>query len=140
MYNELKNEGYTDNNIYLLFGRGYDYEPTTFPIAPKYDPEPNIIDYPARVEAVESIFEWLRDSNTTENIPALTEDDFLFVWTYDHGGPGDTCPLPHEDSVYLCLMNNKKIWDWEFAELVNQISCNKKATDSQISIKQLNIN
>ena len=63
LYNELIDEGYTDENIFILFGRGYDYEPETWPIAPKYDPEPNITDYPARVEDVENIFAWLRDEN-----------------------------------------------------------------------------
>ena len=83
LYNELIDEGYTDENIFILFGRGYDYEPETWPIAPKYDPEPNITDYPARVEDVENIFTWLRDGNPEENITALTDNNFLFVWTFE---------------------------------------------------------
>ena len=89
IYDELIDEGYTDENIFILFGRGDDYEPATWSIAPKYNPEPNITDYPARVEDVENIFTWLAVGNPDENITALTDDDFLFVWTFDHGGYED---------------------------------------------------
>ena len=106
LYTELIKEGYQADNIFVLFGRGYDFELDILPV--QYDPEPNITDYPARVEDVENIFAWLRDGNSEENIPALTDSDFLFVWTFGHGGfddlDNDEVWDPGEE-IFLCLMD-----------------------------------
>ncbi|MEZ5195834.1 MAG: hypothetical protein R2764_05395 [Bacteroidales bacterium] len=108
MYKALLQVGYTDENIFLLFGRGFDYETTTFPMAHYYDPEPNITDFPARVQDVENIFEWLKVGNMSLGIPALTDDDFLFVWTFGHGGYEDLNNnglCDEDDEVFICLMD-----------------------------------
>ena len=119
-------KGYSDENVFVLFADGEDFYFEG--IAPRYTPGlhdyDHVTDYPAIKDSVELVFNGL--ANGSNGLPLVTEDDFLFVWTFDHGGPGDTCPHPHEDTVYLCLMNNEKIWDWEFAALTDQINCNKK--------------
>ena len=137
MYNALLDVGYTDDNIFLLFGRGYDYEPSSYPIALEYDPDPNITDYPARVVDVENIFEWLRDGNPSQGIPALTDDDFLFVWTFDHGGFEDLNGNWHWDEgeeVFLCLMDANfqngsydLIMASDFSSQLNLIPCNRRS-------------
>jgi len=134
LYNELINEGYQAENIFVLFGRGYDFELYTLP--PQYDPEPNITDYPARVEDVENIFTLMRDGNSEENIPALTDSDFLFVWTFGHGGfedlDDDEVWDPGEE-VFLCLMDDEfdngtyvPIMASGFSFQLNQISFHKR--------------
>lgn len=137
MYNALLDEGYTDDNIFLLFGKGYDYEPSTYPIAPKYNPSPNITDYPARVDDVENIFEWLRFGNASQGIPAITNDDFLFVWTFGHGGFKDlngNNQWDEGEEVLICLIDDlfqnavyDAMMDSDFSTRLNLISCNRRS-------------
>lgn len=67
------------------------------------------IDLSATKENVISVF------NELSNI--LTENDTLFVYTTDHGG------IYGEQQSYLCLWNNGKLYDYELAQLMSNISC-----------------
>ncbi|MEA1973516.1 MAG: right-handed parallel beta-helix repeat-containing protein, partial [Candidatus Cloacimonadota bacterium] len=49
----------------------------------------------------------------------LQNDDFLTIWTFDHGSI-------HDNHTWLCLMGSDEISDEAFGDLVNQINCQKK--------------
>lgn len=144
LYKALRDEGYTDDHIFLLYGKGNDYVPTDYPIAPKYAFGPNnpdyparITDYPARIQDVQNIFNWLSVGNPSEGITALTDDDFLFVWTFGHGGYHDD----DEDNVWeygeettiglidddFQTNSHEAMLASEFINLLNQIHYNRRA-------------
>ena len=120
MWEMLLHKGYTNDNIIVLFGDGDDYYFNG--MASRYispDSLSPITDYAATRANVEMVFNGL--ANGINGFPKIQEDDFLFVWTFDHGA---------WDSVghaWLCLMGNGNgFWDYEFAQMTNQIKCNKK--------------
>lgn len=127
MWETLLNKGYNAENIIVLFADGIDfYEEATW-IDERYRPDDELMpitDYSATKENVELVFNGL--ANGSNGLPKINQEDFLFVWTFDHGGPNEPCPAPSDDDVYLCLLNYEKMWDFEFAALTNQINCNKK--------------
>jgi hypothetical protein len=120
-------KGYSDENVFVLFAGGLDYPHDPDANCPswwddRYDPRaihPDIIDpldghitdYAANIENVNNVFTNL--ANTAN------EDDFLFVWTFDHGGWDG-------EHAYLCLIHGEYMWDYEFAALTDQINCHKK--------------
>ncbi|MCK5840324.1 MAG: hypothetical protein KAG99_10775 [Bacteroidales bacterium] len=115
--------GYTDENVFVLFANGEDFyfenmwERYNADISyPVYYP---ITDYSATYSNVEAVFTGL--ATGTGGFPQITEDDFLFVWTFDHGGPLELVPGP----VYIQLMD-ETMWDYKFAELTDQIPAHKK--------------
>ncbi|MBC8204511.1 MAG: hypothetical protein H8E87_03240 [FCB group bacterium] len=94
MWEALFQAGWNDENIFVLFGEGVDW------VDPLYDNEryiaeelyyidpwfiDHITDYSAYLADVENIFTWLAEGNPAQGITQMTEDDFLFVWTFDHG-------------------------------------------------------
>ena len=124
MWEMLIEKGYTNENIYVLFADGVDFQPTW--IDNRYSPQqqyPNLFpnpgdqltNYPADIASVNNVFTGL--ANGTGGLPQLQEDDFLFCWTFDHGGGGQVANLGLIDGV---------IWDYEFAALTDQINCQKK--------------
>lgn len=108
--------GYNKNHIYVLMSDG------TSPAIDRhtnygYDSSPldldgdgtNDIQYAATRTNVISVLNQL--SNT------LTTDNNLFIYTMDHGDIlGNNC--------YLCLWNNEKLYDYEFASLLSNINAN----------------
>jgi len=79
----------------VLYGDGADYVNANYPAA-RYRPNPAITDLAASVANVQAIFSDL--ANGTNGRPQLTNDDLLFVWTFDHGSqipisPGSTTPI-----------------------------------------------
>lgn len=123
MWELLLEKGYTAENIIVLFGDGYDYQPTW--IAPRYTPQrlgyDFVTDYSATRANVDMVFNGLANGNN--GFAKLTEDDFLAVWVFDHGWWNEN---PADPKAYICLLGNDKIWDYELAALTNQINCNKK--------------
>lgn len=121
--------GWKDENIFVIFGEGEDwtweepYQDPRYVAETNYNQPPwnitQITDYSAYYEDVENIFNWLAEGNPAQGIPQMTSDDFLFVWTFDHG-------VWDPRYVGLRLMNNEVIWDWEFAPLVDQVQCGKR--------------
>jgi tetratricopeptide (TPR) repeat protein len=124
LFNMLIRQGFEEDNIYVLYGEGLDYDPPdiTMPAIYLHPLHGQITDYRADREHLEAVLTGLAEGNQELGIPQLNDDDFLFLWTFDHGG--------HESAgssvVNLCLMDNVVIWDWEFAALLEQIDSQKK--------------
>jgi hypothetical protein len=139
MWKMLIEMGYEDDNIYVLFANGDDFS-ATHEIAPEYNPrvfmqEPTykMTDHPATKNNINLV--------ASELSGKLTKDDFLFVWTFDHGGfegIEDLDPLtdifePESEEVpsFLVLLNDAgdaydKIWDYDLGNLFNPLPANKK--------------
>lgn len=86
MYRMLIDQGFTHNNIFVLYGIGADfnsahafYDPTTV------YPGQQITDYAVSADNVDNIFNWLANGNAAEGIPQLQSNDFLFYWWMGHG-------------------------------------------------------
>lgn len=75
---------YDEDNVYVLFGEGEDYDNVADVY--KHPEDGDVTDYEATKANVEMVFNGL--ANGTNGFPQLTEDDFLFVWTFDHGRKG----------------------------------------------------
>ena len=124
LFNMLLRQGYEEENIYVLYGEGFDYDPPgiTMPAIYLHPLNGQITDYPADREHLETVLSGLARGNQELGIPQLNDDDFLFIWTFDLGG--------HESEgssvVNLCLMDNKVIYDWELADMLRQINSQKK--------------
>lgn len=112
----LQTKGYAPENIFVLFAGGQDYHPSGY--APRYTPPGGILvtDYSASITNVTNVFNGLRYG--TGGFPQVTNDDFLFVWTFDHGGGSNG-----NSTLYLI---DGYITDDDFAALVNPIPANKK--------------
>ena len=89
MRNMLINNGFPPGNIFVLYGDGSDYNNANYP-ATKYRPSPAITDLSATITNVQDIFSDL--ANGTNGRPRLTNEDMLFVWTFDHGSQIPTSP------------------------------------------------
>lgn len=119
-------KGYQDENIFILFANGVDYSIgnedwmwVRYNAQEYHNEFFPITDYSATIVNVQSVFNGL--ATGTGGFPQVTEDDFLFVWTFDHGGYE-----PLSNRSYLYLLSNTKMYDDEFAALTNQIQANKK--------------
>ena len=114
MWEMLQNKGFSQDHIYVLFADGNDF----ITDAARYKPDPGVTvtDYSATVSNVTLVFNGL--ANGSNGFPQITQDDFLFVWTFDHGGGSN-------GNSYLYLMEGT-MTDDQFAALVNPIQANKK--------------
>jgi hypothetical protein len=121
-------KGYSNENVFVLFANGLDF--TKPNMWERYNAEiwhPDIVphgsqitDFSATISNVENVFNGL--ATGTGGFPQITEDDFLFVWTFDHGGPA----FPwHPYPAFIRLLDGD-MYDYEFAALTNQIPANKK--------------
>lgn len=119
MWEMLIDRGYKDENIHVLFADGQDFYIDNEWVDGRYRPthiypdQPNlrITDHPATISGFETVVNELSD---------LTEDDFLFVWTFDHGGYD-----PVSGRSVLCLLHSV-LWDDEFASYMSNIKADKK--------------
>lgn len=85
MREALINNGFQANNIYVLYADGNDFFDVDRP-NPRYRPNPAITNLAANIADVNTVFNGL--ANGTGGYPQLTDDDLLFIWTFDHGcGP-----------------------------------------------------
>lgn len=114
MWEMLQNKGFNPNNIFVLFANGSDHHPEYS----RYNPGNTIItNYPARKQYLENLFSDLQ--NGTNNKPKITEDDFLFVWVFDHGW--------NTEGHSLFYLMDGQIIDTTFANMVNPILAHRKA-------------
>jgi len=109
MFKTLLNNGWTEANIFVLYGDGEDYASAN----PKYRYPGTVTDFPATRAWVIKVFEGLASGDAANGIPAMRNQDSLFVWTFDHGGGGE--------SATLCL-RDADITDTDFAAKINAIS------------------
>ena len=86
MWDMLKSKGFTESNIFVLFADGNDFE--THDSYSHPDPNITITDFSATKTNVDIVFDGLANGDASNNIPQLTEDDFLVVWVFDHGKYG----------------------------------------------------
>jgi hypothetical protein len=98
-------------NIFVLYGLGQDYfDPNN---NPKYNPPGGpLTKYPADKVSVTKIFSDL--ATGTGDTPKLTDEDLLFVWTFDHGDRVG-------DHSAIVLEPDDRMLDIEFASLVDKV-------------------
>jgi hypothetical protein len=144
MWEMLLNKGYDNDNIYVLFAGGQDFQPQWILDGGRYivpeELEP-MTDYSATRDNVEMVFNGLAYGNQQEDIPQLQDDDFLTVWTFDHGDY--TYGIGGNYHVVLCLIDyvfdwQHQDWDWEHSiadfemqTLLGNINCQKKVVFMQ---------
>ncbi len=120
MWEMLLKKGYSQENIIVLFADGTDFynTPEGSYIADRYRPgiDTIVTDYAATRANVYSVLEGL--ATGSNGFPKVKQEDFLFVWTFDHGGGSN-------GNSYLCLLDGN-LTDVEFASLTNQIDAHKK--------------
>jgi len=118
MWEMLQERGYSADNIFVLFAGGQDYPVTNPNIDDRYKPPFNVTvtDYSASIANVNLVFNGL--AYGSGGFPQVTQDDFLFVWTFDHGGGSGGNSTLH--------LIDGSITDDDFAALVNPISAHKK--------------
>ena len=114
MWKMLQSKGFDRDNIYVLFANGVDYESDN----PLYIPPigDTVTNDSATIRKVTNLFEDLR--NGSNGKPCLTEDDFLFVWIFDHG-------WEEHDHSFIHLLDGM-MSDTDFSSLLNVIPTNRK--------------
>lgn len=115
MREALLQNGFLDDHIFVLYGNGTDYFSASRP-NPRYRPSPSITDHSADTANVTAVFNGL--ANGTGGFPQMTDEDLLFIWTFDHGC-GRPC-IPGTVHSTLGLMDGD-MQDTTFAGLVNPI-------------------
>lgn len=108
----LLRNGFSPENMFVLYGDGVDFSHPSR-TNPRYIPGYSITNFAATIPNVELVFQGLANGDAVHNIPKMGEEDFLFVWTFDHG----TSMGGH---AYLCLRDGNMV-DSDFALLVDQI-------------------
>ncbi|NJN64682.1 MAG: hypothetical protein HC882_07255 [Acidobacteria bacterium] len=119
MFRLLLEFGYGENNIHVLYGEGHDE--TAF--ACEYYRE-QMVDMPAYKQDVRNVFTWMKDGNASKGIARVTANDFVFLFTFDHGSGNAAC------EAQLCLMDGC-MPDTEFASYFNAIPYKHRAVDMQ---------
>ena len=114
MWKMLQTKGFDRDNIFVLFADGVDYESDN----PLYIPPigDTVTNDSATISNVTNLFTDLR--NGFHGRPRLTEDDFLFVWVFDHG-------KKENDHSFIFLLDGM-MSDTELSSLLNVIPTNRK--------------
>jgi hypothetical protein len=110
MREALLRNGFAEEHIHVLYGNGADFFSASRP-NPRYRPSPHITNLPADSTGVNTVFNGL--ANGTSGFPQTTDEDLLFVWTFDHGGRVG-------GHSTLGLMDGS-MQDTSFAALVDQV-------------------
>lgn len=130
---EQGGKGYSDDHVFVLFANGEDFSFNN-DVANRYNPQesyPQIIpsngqitDGPATKEKILEVFNGL--ATGALGYPQLTDDDFLFVWTFLHGIITGGCG----NEGYFPVLNDAgqlyQLTDQELADAINQVPCNKR--------------
>jgi len=101
LYQALENAGVAEENMFVLWGDGTDWGYNDTSYQPRY--RVKYVDMDASLKSVDSIANYLAK--------VLTDEDILFVYTFDHGW-----------FKHICLRDGD-ISDTAFARLFNQIPC-----------------
>jgi hypothetical protein len=114
-YKMLRDLGYTDQNIYVLYGNGNDFNTTHKKYNTNVQYGHAITDYPCNKTQIQNIFKTLSSR--------LNKDDYLYIWWMGHGGgsgPG-MCNLTM--SIHH---TGEAVTDVEFTSYLNSITRYKK--------------
>jgi hypothetical protein len=103
-YMTLLDEGYSHQDITVLYGFGLDFPSQN----PNYRPPYRVSDYAVNRRNIETVFRDLSE--------VMTPDDFLYVWWMGHGGPSGG------HLIMSIQTTGEYVWDYEFARWVGQIS------------------
>jgi len=114
MWKMLQTKGFDRDNIFVLFADGVDYESDN----PLYIPPigDTVTNDSATISNVTNLFTDLR--NGFHGRPRLTEDDFLFVWVFDHG--------QEENNHSFIFLLDGLMSDTELSSLLDVIPTNRK--------------
>lgn len=147
MWKALLDVGYRDENIFVVYGDGNDFED---PARPYYSfkrfrllngsKRRKLTDFRADTESISYLFNSLAGTlkpiiSKSDRIPdvlshqkriinKLSSKDTLFIWTFDHGDKDG-------GSSSLCLMNGQKLPDTAFGNLIAKIKCAFKIVTMQ---------
>jgi hypothetical protein len=69
---------------------------------------------------VQNIFSWLRYGNPSENIPQMTSNDVLVIWTFGHGW------WDNVNNNAALIVADGLVWDYDFATYVNPVASQKR--------------
>lgn len=127
MYQMLIENGFTHNNIYVLYGNGNDFNSAhlQYQTATVFPAIGQITDYPNHKSDVANIFTWLANGNAAQGIPQIQPGDFLFYWWMGHGSNYlngvDVCGC--NCNLYEAQIENtaERIRDDEFAAYFSQL-------------------
>ncbi len=88
MYRMLIEDGFTHNNIFVLYGNGNDFNSAyaNYQTATVFPGIGQISDFPNSKTDVANIFTWLANGNAAQGVPQIQSGDFLFYWWMGHGG------------------------------------------------------
>ncbi len=127
MWETLYKLGFENQNIFVLYGDGTDYQSDYSRYQPQFNFDEltgDITDFPATLTSVCELFEGLKNGNASLGIPQMTSDDFLFVYTFDHGGTIGNCSI-------LCLMDGFYITAGQFARYADDLQYSKRVVFMQ---------
>ena len=115
MWKMLQFKGFDRDNIFVLFADGVDYVSDN----PLYQPPVGVTvtNDSATIRKVTDLFEDLRYGSNGR--PRLTEDDFLFVWVFDHG--------KEEGGQSFFFLLDGLMSDTDFSSMLNVIPAHRKA-------------
>jgi len=108
----LKN-GFLPEHVFVLYGDGVDFSHPSR-TNPRYIPSTPITNFAATTTNVQTVMNGLASGDPIHGIPQMTADDFLYVWTFDHGSSAG-------GHSYLCLRDANMI-DSDFAALLGGIT------------------
>jgi hypothetical protein len=105
-----RNYGFMDENIFVLSGNG------NYDSLPNYNLDNDEIeqdfDGPCIKDSIANVFNYLSQT--------LTNEDILFVYATSHGEKRG------QDTSYLRLWNYDSLFDYELAEMLDEIQCSEK--------------
>ncbi len=121
MYRMLLEYGFLDENIHVLYGEGHDEQDWHC----KHYRE-KMVDFPATQQSIRDVFTWMKDGNAAKGIAKVTDQDFIFLFTFDHGNKSGT------GHCASCLGTMSGcMHDTDFAQYFNAIPYKHRAVDMQ---------
>ncbi len=111
-YTTLLEEGYAEDDVYVLYGHGSDFSSSHA----CYQPPESVTDYAVNRANIQSVF------NTLGGI--MTANDFLYVWWMGHGTNDN-----EQYKMYIDT-NDETVWGYEMEDWVGQITDYDKRTFS----------
>ena len=117
--------GFSNDKVFVLYAGGEDFSSQNprYTVAHSLLPLDHITDFSASLTNVQDVLGGLADGSN--DMPKITEEDFLFVFTFGHGHITGLTGSPPYHGV-LELFDNDVITDTELSTLVNAIDANKR--------------